>query len=113
LTLPIKLYCAVQHILTLVIAVVFLINYQHMPELEKWLVLGFVVFSSFSIGSLMEKRPYSLLMEWVKNTLLCTALALYILPNWFEWTIWTATAASFYLLWVATREYQPISESAV
>ncbi|WP_416307180.1 sterol desaturase family protein [Neptunicella sp. SCSIO 80796] len=113
LPVPIKFYAAVQHILTLIIAVLFLINYQNMPELEKWLVLGFVIFSSFSIGGLMEKRHYSLALEWIKNILACAALALYDLPNWFEWVIGSATVLSFYLLWVATREHQPISESAV
>src|SRR5690606_2735779 len=48
LTLPNKVYCAIQHILMLFIAVLFLINYQSMPEIDKWLTLSFVVFASFS-----------------------------------------------------------------
>lgn len=113
LTLPIKVYCAIQHILMLFIAVLFLINYQTMPSLEKWLTLSFVVFSSFSIGALMEKRHYSALLEWTKNILLCAALILQTYPSWIEWTLWLGTGMSVYLLWVATREYQAMSESAV
>ncbi|WP_438865170.1 sterol desaturase family protein [Neptunicella sp.] len=113
LTLPIKVYCAIQHILMLFIAVLFLINYQTMPSLEKWMTLCFVVFSSVSIGALMEKRHYSTLLEWTKNTLLFAALLLQTYPNWIEWTLWIGTGMSVYLLWVATKEYQGVSESAV
>ncbi|MDN4502203.1 sterol desaturase family protein [Alteromonadaceae bacterium BrNp21-10] len=94
-----KVYCSLQHILTLVIAVMFLLNVGSMTEWQKWGTMAFIVFSSYSIGSILENREFAVVLEWLKNILVCMALVMISVPSWLAVILWVATLSSMLLLW--------------
>lgn len=115
LSLTTKVYCVLQHALTVLIGVMFMMNAASLPTSEQLLVAGFVIFSSFSVGILMERRVLALWLEAIKNVAICIAMLTLALPQWLAMTLLIGSAISLAILWISSKDVRqpshPVTEA--
>lgn len=99
LSLSTKCYCILQHVLTVLIGVMFMMNTSQMAISQQLFVAGFVIFSSFSVGVLMERKNYAVWVELIKNMIILFVLASFTFTIWLEIALAVGVFVSVSLLW--------------
>ena len=54
---------------------------------EQILLVMFVLYSSVSVGLVLENNPMAIYLEWIKLSLIMLTLMVYTLPVWVEWSL--------------------------
>lgn len=104
ISLPTKLYCLLQHSVTVLIGVVFMMSAAKMAFSEQIGLACFVIFSCMMVGLVMEKRPVAIWVEWAKNlALIVTALRL-PMEHWLSMSLLVGTGTSLVLLWFVSKD---------
>ncbi|MDF2179683.1 sterol desaturase family protein [Aliiglaciecola sp. CAU 1673] len=107
MSLPTKIYSVLQHAMTILITFLFMASVEQISMGNQWLIMLFVLLSSFGVGALMEGRSFASWLEGGKNLLVFAALYIYSLPVWFSYTMAVGTALSLALLVVLGRSKLP------
>ena len=107
-----KLYCLMQHALTVLIALMFMLNVTDMTTQQTLLMAGFVIFSSYSVGMVLEKRAFAVMLELAKNALVLVSVYYLTLPMWLVVALTSGTLLSLVLLYhchhdLANKETAP------
>lgn len=79
-----KLYSLLQYLLIVFVGLLLMMNVAKFALAEQVVVVLFVLYASFSAGSVLEKKPIAIYLEWVKYSLVLTTLLIYSLPEWIE-----------------------------
>ena len=82
LSVKLKVYLVVQHILTTGIALGFLLNLARLDLHQQLMIVAVVLYASFSVGVLMENRAYGIWLEWAKQGAVLVAVAFIGLSMW-------------------------------
>lgn len=98
LTATTKVYCVIQHGLTVLVTFMLMLSVDKLALGQQWGLLGFVLLSSFSIGALMEQRPFAWWLEGMKNILVLAVLLYLSLPAWLMAGLGLGTLLSLGLL---------------
>lgn len=101
-----KLYSLLQHGLTILIALMFMLHGNEIALWQQWGIMLFVLFSTFSVGALMEQRWFALWLELVKNLSVLAALAVFSIPHWLSITLVTGSVISLVML-IAVKSAAP------
>tara|TARA_R110000751_G_scaffold307898_1_gene434215 strand:+ start:114261 stop:115493 length:1233 start_codon:yes stop_codon:yes gene_type:complete len=97
LSLSNKLYSLLQYLLIVLIGLLLMMNVEVLIVVEQVLIVLFVFFASVSAGLVLENSPKAMYLEWLKYAVILGTLALYVLPDWLEWTlgVWVLFNALF------------------
>ncbi|MBN7821681.1 sterol desaturase family protein [Bowmanella yangjiangensis] len=101
-----KLYSLLQHGLTILIALMLMLHGNEIALWQQWGIMLFVLFSTFSVGALMEQRWFARWLELVKNLSVLAALAVFLIPHWLSITLVTGSVISLVML-VAVKSAAP------
>jgi sterol desaturase/sphingolipid hydroxylase (fatty acid hydroxylase superfamily) len=82
-----KCYCLIQYLLVLFISFLLLMNAPVFSLVEQILLVMFVLYSSVSVGLVLENNPMAIYLEWIKLSLIMLTLMVYTLPVWVEWSL--------------------------
>lgn len=82
-----KCYSLLQYLLVLFIGFLILMNAGDFTLVEQLLVVVFVLYSSVSVGLVLENNPTAIYLEWIKLSLIMVTLMVYTLPIWIEWSL--------------------------
>ncbi|MGS2721031.1 sterol desaturase family protein [Paraglaciecola aestuariivivens] len=82
LSLTNKLYSLSQYVLIVFVGLLLMMNVSAIPMTEQLLLVGFVLFASFSAGAVLENNPIAITLEWLKVACLVFALLSYPLASW-------------------------------
>jgi alkylglycerol monooxygenase len=96
-----KIYCLLQHSVTTFIALLLLLNINHLLVHQQITIVIWVLYASYSTGMIMEKRRFAPWLEWLKHSVLLAAIILLPLPVWLIWCltiILTTSMLGLYLL---------------
>ncbi|WP_102794720.1 sterol desaturase family protein [Bowmanella denitrificans] len=94
-----KWYCLIQHGLTIVIALMLLLSLSQLSGWQPWAIMLFVMFSSVSLGALMDNRESAFWLELGKNLLVLMGAILSALPAWLAALLISGTLISMVMLW--------------
>ncbi|GAA0358668.1 sterol desaturase family protein [Bowmanella denitrificans] len=94
-----KWYCLIQHGLTIVIALMLLLSGNQLSGWQPWAIMLFVMFSSVSLGALMDNRESAFWLELGKNLLVLMGAILSALPAWLAALLISGTLISMVMLW--------------
>ena len=83
LTTLAKVYAVLQYFINSAIALSLLFNLERLDSWQQCWIIGFVLFSSFSVGAMLEQRAFAVRLELFKNLLLISILLLMIPFNLF------------------------------
>lgn len=75
-----KIHCLIQYAATAAIGLAFSMGAADMPMQQRFLLVGFVLLSCFSIGALMENRHFSGVLEWLRLAVLFLMATLSPIP---------------------------------
>ncbi len=93
-----KLYCLIQYALIVVIALVLMLNATQFEFSLLVALAVFVTFSLFSLGMLLENRPFAILMEGIKN-LVVIGLSLWLVEvMWLNVTLSIGSLTCLFIL---------------
>ncbi|MCV2885881.1 sterol desaturase family protein [Aestuariibacter sp. AA17] len=98
LSMTTKVYCLLQHSVTVLIALMFMLNLDTLTNSSLWGLSAFIIFSAVSVGLVMEKRPVSFYFELIKNIGLIVGLLVLSLPSWLTIALFFGTSVSMCLL---------------
>ncbi|MBT1063925.1 sterol desaturase family protein [Bowmanella sp. Y26] len=101
-----KLYSLLQHGLTILIALMLMLRGNEITLWQQWGIMLFVLFSTFSVGALMEQRRFALWLELVKNLSVLATLAVFSIPHWLSITLVTGSVISLVML-IAVKSAAP------
>ena len=84
ITLPTlsKAYCLVQHGVTTYIALLLLLNIHLLAGYQQLGLVIWVVFASYSVGCMLERKDFAPRLEWLKHLSLICGVMLFGLPLW-------------------------------
>ena len=99
-----KLYCLLQHGLTVLIGVMFMLNAANMDASNKLLLAGFVIFSLSSVGLMMERKGVSVALEGIKNLVVLVASYTLALETWLVTSLMAGSAVSLLMLFMCYKD---------
>lgn len=112
LALSTKWYCVLQHSLTIVIALSLMLSVSNLTTQMQLAMAGLVVFSSVSLGWLMERRPSAFWLESAKNGVILT-LAFYLpLDTWASMSLQIGSVVSLLFLAPVAKDILRPSDQA-
>ncbi|GGO66577.1 sterol desaturase family protein [Bowmanella pacifica] len=77
-----KWYSLIQHGLTILIALMLMLFSDELVVWQQWGLMLFVLFSTFSVGALMEQKWVARWLELSKNLSVLVAVFVFAIPNW-------------------------------
>ena len=104
LRLSTKWYCIIQHSLTVLVTLMFMLNVSELATLQQMGLAVYVTFSLFSVGMVMERRSWARFTELVKN------IGLILIPLWLNMidavtiSLMVGSAISLVLLYFASAD---------
>ena len=104
LSLVTRIYSLLQYALIAVIGLSLLLNINELSMSEQLGLVFFVTFSSFTLGTVMEKRQSAVWLECVKYLVVLGVLLLVVLPAWLKISLYGLTAISLFLLWFVHKD---------
>ena len=102
-----KVYCLLQHTLTVLIGLMFMLNVSTLLTTDKLMLAGFVIFSLFSVGMVMERKRYSVALELGKNLLVIAVVSSLTLESWLTLSLLGGSVISVLLLAVCYKDILP------
>jgi sterol desaturase/sphingolipid hydroxylase (fatty acid hydroxylase superfamily) len=105
-----KVYCLLQHSLMTFIALLLLLNINSLIIQQQIALLAWVLYASYSTGTMLEKRRFAPWLEWLKHSTLLGAIILLPLPMWLFWSLITSLAASILGLYLLQKTSTPSSQ---
>lgn len=83
-TAPLQVHCILQYVATATLGLVFTVTASSsaLTLLQGTALVGFVIFSCYSIGALLENLKYAGHMEWLRLGILFTMSVFMPLPQW-------------------------------
>ena len=79
--LALKLYCFLHYLVTVVVVLFYSFSFAKLSNFESAMIVVFVLWSSFSIGALMEAKHYSGVQEWIRLAVLASGILWFALPT--------------------------------
>lgn len=104
LSLHTKLYCLMQYSLTVVLALILMINGQEMATSAMFGLAFVVTYNLFSIGMVLENRPFIVIFEYIKNIAIVLFSMLFVTTIWLGTTLQTVALMSLILLFLSQRQ---------
>ncbi len=98
-----KWYCILQHGLTVLIGVMFMMNAAQLPILTQVGLAGFVIVSSLTVGLMMENKRYAVWLEGIKNLMVLGAAIVLPLAGWLSLSLLVGSLFSMVLLVFAQK----------
>lgn len=98
-----KWYCILQHGLTVLIGVMFMMNAAQLPILMQVGLAGFVIVSSLTVGLMMENKRYAVWLEGIKNLMVLGAAIVLPLAGWLSLSLLVGSLFSMVLLVFAQK----------
>jgi alkylglycerol monooxygenase len=99
-----KAYTVLQHSITTLIALMFLLNVAALSIEQQLALVTAVVFASYSIGALMEGRHYALYLEGLKNVGFIIAGLMLPVANWLSMSLIIGGVSGVLLLWFVSKD---------
>ncbi len=99
-----KIHCVIQYVTTAIIGLSLMLSYTGLSMFQHFVVIGFALLSSFSIGALMENKHYSGILEWSRLGVLMIAAS--VLPLWPSLSAFFVVSVLICLplLWIGRRD---------
>ncbi len=101
-----RFYALIQHIQTLLITLLFLLNVATLSVASLWGVSLFILFSGVSLAIFMERKAWGVGLEAAKNAAVLVLLSQVALPFWLALTLAFFSCLGLVLLWRVTRSQQ-------
>lgn len=98
-----KWYCIIQHAITVLIGVMFMMNATSLSVYEQMQLAAFVIVSCVTVGLLMEGKRYAVWLEGAKNVLVLIAAVIVPLSSWLTVTLIIGSLLSLLLLMFASK----------
>lgn len=99
-----RCYALLQHGITILVALNLMMYRESLALGSQLQIVAFVVFSSVTLGWLMERRTLALWLELAKN-LLCLGLSMTLaMPSWMQASLVTGCLASLLMSWWVWRD---------
>jgi alkylglycerol monooxygenase len=99
-----KFYCVLQHSLTTLIALMFLLNVNSLSVAQQLMLVAAVVYANFSVGAVMERRTIGVWLEWLKNAGILLAVFILPLAQWLAVSLVLSALIGVVLLWFVSKE---------
>ncbi|KXI29860.1 sterol desaturase family protein [Paraglaciecola hydrolytica] len=116
LTTSSKLYCLLQHSLTTFIALLLMLNINNLLIYQQVALVLWVLYASYSTGTMLEKRSFAPWLEWLKHLSLLAAMLFLSLPTWLDYSLLVALIASglgLLLLHKASKQVLEVAENSI
>jgi len=98
-----KLYCLLQHGLTTFIALLLMLNLNNLQLVQQVAIVVWVLFASYSTGTMLERQHKALWLECCKHATLLAAMILFPLAPWLIWSLAIALTASVVSLYFVQK----------
>ena len=82
LTPSLKVYAILQHVINTVLALAVLMNLELVSAWQQLGAISFIMFSSYSVGTVMELKSSGLTLEFIKHTFLIVAGWVFFSQGW-------------------------------
>lgn len=99
-----RVYCLLQYATIAAIAFAFALSAEALALQQQFMVVIFVLISSFSVGSVMEHKRYAGVLEWLRLSILLVMAALSPILVFLSWGLCLSCLISAPLLWSGRRE---------
>jgi alkylglycerol monooxygenase len=99
-----KIYSLLQYALMTLVGLSLMLNISDLSASEQLGLVLFVAFCSFSVGALMEKRQFAVLLESAKYLAVLSVLLLVTLPVWLGSSLLGLTFISVLMLWFVRKD---------
>lgn len=98
-----KLYCLLQHGLTTFAALLLMLNLNSLQLMQQVAIVVWVLFASYSTGTMLERQHKALWLECCKHATLLAAILLLPLAPWLTWSLAIALATSVLCLYFVQK----------
>jgi len=83
LTRGLKAYAILQYVINTAAALAVLLNLEILSAWQQLGAISFIMFSSYSVGTVMELKPFGLTLELIKHTFLIVVVWVLFPQGWF------------------------------
>ena len=98
LSIELKLYCLVHYVLTVTVALFYSFVATNLSASASLSFVGFVLWSSFSIGALMESKHYAAMQEWLRLAVFLFGIFWFMPQSFMFYSLLLGIAAALPLL---------------